>query len=306
MIGADCPLGHAVMKVLKSSSEIEVVRGLAAQSRSDDPGSEDLEFIPVVSDHRPLADFIERENVDTVVQCDLVADRSGLGARSQEADVIATICAGAAIGQAGSSVRAWILASSSAIYPIASDTALLQRESQVSRRNVGSLSASIAEAEDYVRDVAERQPHVNVAILRLQQVVGRDARGPLAALLARDPVPMPLGFDPAIQLLHLDDAASAMVFAVKAELAGIYNVASAGVIRWRDAVRRTGHRRIPVLPFSTGPVESILLGLGLPVVPAELLDLVRFGHAVDIGKLMRAGWSPHFTQKQCVELLCHD
>jgi len=45
------------------------------------------------------------------------------------------------------------------------------------------------------------------------------------------------------------------------------------------------------------PVNFALLErLGIPFAPAELFDLMRFGHAVDIRKLERAGWKPRFDQ----------
>jgi UDP-glucose 4-epimerase len=137
---------------------------------------------------------------------------------------------------------------------------------------------------------------VNVAILRLQQIADREVRGPLAALLARRFVPSPIGFAPVIQLLHLDDAASALAFAALAELAGLYNVASAGVIHWDDAVRATGNSSVPVLPLGSWLLEPLLERIGVPHLPRELVELLRFGHAVDTKKLESTGWKPGHDQ----------
>jgi UDP-glucose 4-epimerase len=116
-------------------------------------------------------------------------------------------------------------------------------------------------------------------------------------------LPTPIGSDPAIQLLHLDDAASALAFAARRELAGVYNVASADLIHWQDAVRATGHGRAPVLPLSAAFLEPVLERLGVPCVPAELLDLLCFGHAVDITKIEQAGWRPAHDQRGCLSTL---
>jgi UDP-glucose 4-epimerase len=272
---ARSPLGRCVVDAMRASPDIEFVRGVESKSRERSRGQ----------------------------QCGLVPDRSGLVQAAREADVIATMCLGAAIGHEAVRVRSWILASSSAVYPIGSHSPLVQRERQELPREEETLAASIAEAEDYARDVALRLPHVNVAILRLQQLVGPELRGPLARLLARDPVPAPIGFDPGIQLLHIDDAASAIAFAARNELAGIFNVASAGMMHWQDAVRATGHERFPVLPLSIALLEPVLDRLGVPFVPAELLDLLRFGHVVDTAKIERAGWKPQFDQRRCLSML---
>ena len=234
---ARTPLGRGLVDALRASPSIEHVRGVESRPRTAGRDQDDLDIVPFVPDHRPFIEYLEKQRIDTVIQCGLVPDRSGAASSAREADVIATMCLGAAIGQVGSCVRSWVLASSSAIYPIGSHTSLVQRERQELPREEETLAASIAEAEDYARDVAQRLTHVNVAILRLQQLVGPGVRGPLDSLLARDPVPTLIGFDPVIQLLHLDDAVSAMAFAAREELAGIYNVASAGIIHLHDLWR---------------------------------------------------------------------
>jgi UDP-glucose 4-epimerase len=288
------PLAKCVVETLRAHPDIERIRGVEFRptSRVDN----EIDVVPFAPDHRPFVEFLEKERIDTVIQCGLVPDRSGIGRRSREADVIGTMCLGAAIAYEGSCVRSWVLVSSSAVYPISSHAPLLQREQQRLSHDEETLAASIAEAEEYARDVALRLPHVNVAILRLQQLVGRGTRGPLASLLACDPTPALIGFNPAVQLLHLDDAASAISFAACQELAGIYNVASEGIVRWHDAVRATGHTRLPVLPIAATALEPLLDRLGIPFVPAELLDLLRFGHAVDTEKIERAGWRPRHDQ----------
>ncbi len=296
MTGGSSPLGRRVREILEADPEVEHVRGVEPSPGRGVVSGEELDFVSFVPDHRPFAEYLAKGEIDAVIQCGLRAD-------AREADVIPTLCLGAAIGHEPSPVRSWVVASSSLIYPIDSHSPLLQRESQELPRGEETLAASLAEAERYARDLAHRMPHVNVAILRLQQLVGVGTRGPLAALLARPGVPTPIGFDPAIQLLHLEDAASAMAFAARRELAGVYNVASKGLLHWHDAIRATGHARLPFLPMSVAMLEPLLERIGLPFVPAALLDLLRFGHVVDTAKLEREGWAPAYDQLDCLSLL---
>jgi len=295
---AGTPLGLAMLAAMRAMPGVEQVRGVTSNERHARPIGEELDVVPYVPDHRPFAEYLEKESIDTVIQCGLVPDRSGVGSLESEADVIATMCLGAAIAQPGSTVRSWVLASSTAVYPIGSHSSLLQVESQELPREEETLAASIVEAEAYARDVALRLPHVNVAILRLQQLAGAGVRGPLAALLARDPVPIPIGFDATIQLLHLDDAAAALAFAAREELSGVYNVASAGLIHWQEAVRATGHAGFPVLPVGASLAEPLLERLGIPHIPDALIDLLRFGHVVDLAKIETAGWHPRKQQRE--------
>ena len=304
--GGRGPLARSVVQMLRETAGVEWVRAIEAQGHERDDG--EIEVLSYVPDHRPLSNYLEKEGVDTLIQCDLAPDRTGRNVGAHEADVIGTMCLGAAVGHAGSPVRCWVLASSSAIYPIGSFQAQIQSEHQEIVAEAGTLSASIAEAEEYARDVAHRLPHLNVAILRLQQLAGGPLHGPLASLLKRERVPSPIGFDPLIQLLHADDAASALSFAARNELAGVYNVASAGSVHWQDAVRATGHSTQPVLPVSAALLEPLLdrLPVRLPLTPTALLDLLRFGQAIDIQKIERSGWRPQHDQLDCLAALSRE
>jgi UDP-glucose 4-epimerase len=298
--GARTPLARLLIEQMRANPDIESVQGIESRSHASDKGGIDFEIIPFVPDHRQVAEFLDKEAIDTVIQCGFVPDQNGRRSKSREADVIATMCLGAAIGHERSRVRSWVLASSSAVYPIGSESALVQTEAQRLPNEMDALASSIAEAEDYARDVAHRRSHVTVAILRLQQMVGPGVRGPLAEILSRDPIPTLIGFDPAIQLLHLEDAASAIAFAAQSELAGIYNVASAGMIHLHEAIGLTGASSFPALPLSATAFEPALERLGVPFVPSELLDLMRFGQTIETSKIERAGWRSQFDQTACL------
>lgn len=300
VIGGASPLGRALIERLGSHPDVEHVRGIESRAPTDRRAAPELDVVSFVPDPRPLAEYFEKEGIDSVVHANLIPDRCGASARAREADVIGAMCLGAAIGQPGSPVRSWIVVSSSAIYPIGSLGALIHDERAVAPTDPIGIAASIAEAEDYARETARRLPHVNVAILRLQQLAGSGLGGALARLFARARVPAPLGFDPAIQWLHADDAVEAMVHAVSRELAGVFNVASAGLIRFGEAVRIAGCSSLPLLPVGAAPFEPLLGRLGLPYLPAELAALLRHGHAIDTAKLERTGWRPRFDQPACV------
>ena len=307
VLSSRTPLGRALVHALERDPGVDEVRAVETRSprsraRDNDAASE-ADVVPLVPDHRGFAAYLAEHGIDTVVQCDLLADRTGSSTVSTEADVISTMCLGAAIGAEGSTVRNWILVSSSAVYPVDSQAPLFQDEQTLLRPEGETVAASILEAEDYARDLASRLPYVNVAILRFQQLIGPESSGPLASVLAGSPAPTPIGFDPAIQFLHVDDAVSALTFAISRELAGVYNVTSSGSIRWQAAVAATDNGALPVLPIGFSPLEPLLRRLNVPVVPSELVPVLRFGHVIDGAKLERAGWRPRYDQADCLEAL---
>lgn len=248
-----------------------------------------------------LSDVLHANDVDTVVHCSLAPDRSGATTEPKSADVVGTMTLCAALSDRALPVRSLVLASSSAVYPVKSYKPLLHREDGATDHEESEISASILEAEQYARELAANSPHLNVAVLRLGELAGPGVTGPLHSLLQRAIVPAPIGFDPAVQLLHVEDAVRALVFAATIELAGSYNVASAGTIRWSEAAEILGKRLVPVLPLEAGPLQPLLNGIGLPHVPNGMLGMLRFGLAMDTSKIEAAGFTPSFDQPRCLQ-----
>lgn len=296
--GATTPLGRRLLARLRDAEGVERVVGIEPTATAD--RIDGVELVAFEPDHRRLVELLQELGADTVLHCGMVPDRSGASSQPLAANVIDTMRLGAAVGHPEVSVRSFVLASSTAVYPVASHAPLLNREVNATDPDEGSLAASVLEAEDYARDVAERAPHLSVAILRLQAPVGRGVRGPLARALAQPVLPRIPGFDPPVQMLHIDDAVGAMRFAAEVELAGVYNVASEGVLRWSEVAQVIGRPSAPVLPLPLGPFEGIARATGMPHVPAGLGELLRFGHAVDIAKIASAGFKPSYDQVGCL------
>jgi UDP-glucose 4-epimerase len=299
--GASNVLGRRVAEHLRDKEGVERIAGVETAASAE--WIDGVELMSFGSDHRESIEFLRDNAIDTMIDCGLAPDPAGLTAAAAEARVIEIMRLGAAAGHAGVPVRAWVIASSSAVYPITSNAPLLQRENGETRSDEGSVSAWLLEAEAYARDVAERTPYLDVSVLRLQQLSGRDARGPLAELLTQPVLPSVIGFDPQLQLLELDDAVRALIFAAELELAGIYNVASSGVVRLSEAMRELERPTLPVLPIEAGGLTSLARRFGLPHVPDGLLDLMRFGHALDTSKIASAGFHPDFDQRACLASL---
>ena len=58
-----------------------------------------------------------------------------------------------------------------------------------------------------------------------------------------------------------------------------------------------------MLPIGFSPLEPLLRRLNVPVVPSELVPVLRFGHVIDGAKLERAGWRPRYDQADCLEAM---
>ena len=245
------------------------------------------------SDFDVLTRTLIDHRVDAVVHTGLI--RWG---RRLDADVVGTMRLAAAITHPDSEVRTVTVASSAAAYGASSQAPALRRESDTPHPASGTVAARILEAEDYLRSMSARSPHINVSILRLADLAGTSPGGPLIELLRGPVVPQLPGFNPRIQLLHADDAAAALTHAVDRGLAGVYNVAGPQPLRWRDAVqlRQPETSSPPLVRWA----RALVRPPWTPVISADTFDVLRFGRCIDTALLTATDFHCRHTTEDCV------
>jgi UDP-glucose 4-epimerase len=121
---------------------------------------------------------------------------------------------------------------------------------------------------------------VPVASLRLAPVQGPGVPSPLGRLLRLPAVPVDAMADPMFSLLHVDDAAAAVVAALRSLHHGALNVVGSGAVSVLQAVRLGG--RLPVPVFGPGwPVVRVLVAAAGAPLPDHHLELLRRGRTAD-------------------------
>ena len=105
------------------------------------------------------------------------------------------------------------------------------------------------------------------------------------------------GFDPPVQLLHVDDAAAAVEHAADRDLAGVYNVGAGDLVRWRRPsawpVGRTSSSR-----RAAGTFTRLLQWSYGVTADADLVDELKFGRTVATDAFARSGFRPTMTTAQ--------
>jgi UDP-glucose 4-epimerase len=148
-----------------------------------------------------------------------------------------------------------------------------------------------------------RRLGIPVAALRLAPVVGSHVPSPLGRLLRLPFVPVPALADPAFVLLHQEDAARAMVEALRRDVDGPVNVVGRGAASPWQVVRLGNRIPVPVLGPGWRAATAIAELAGAPVPPhvLELMTKGRAGDGARAGDVLALD-GLHSTLEVCTEL----
>ena len=295
--GVEEPLGRTLAERMATRADVEIVIGAADTARSAIEGVEVITSAPRIHRaRRPLAE-----------------PRRSTRSSTPTGDGCTPISAGTAAVSTSSppcnspprppTTRPPCVVSSwfppLRVYPASSRAPLLHPESEELHAEEGSLAASLLEAEGFVRDLATTNPNLSASILRLADLAGPDTNDTLGRLLSGRVVPAIWGFDPAVQLLHVDDAVAALEHAADHELAGVYNVASHRLIRWRRAARLAG-KPIIELPFVPPRLLTAMVRWAYRLNAGDdVLDVLRYGRRAATDALHRSGFQASWTAEHC-------
>jgi len=146
-----------------------------------------------------------------------------------------------------------------------------------------------------------RHPDINTVILRPVHIVGPAIKNaPSNYLRLRHPW-MLAGFDPIVQLIHVEDAARSLVEALNPALKGVYNVVGPGEVPLSSALRELGRTPIPVPHPLARPMLGMLFKYRLANFPPPELDHIQFLCNVDGSRWRNeAGWKPRYSMRDTI------
>jgi UDP-glucose 4-epimerase len=288
--------GAELARRLERDPEISYIAGI--DSRPPLAELERTDFIEVDIRSAVLSRLLPATNVDTVVHCGVLwYPEPGRPARAlHEINVIGTLQLLAACERT-ESLRTVIVRGSAAIYGCEGAvpffyTEDLAREEPLRTR----FQRDISELEEYFETFARRHPELSCCMLRHQPEIGPGLDSPLVRYLTLPVVPVQLGFDPRLQLLHADDATGAIEAAVARPVRGAVNVAPGGSISLSRALRLLGRPALPVPDPLFEPLMARVNGeLGAGGLLGDGIRLLRFGRGVDNRRLVEEiGYEPRY------------
>ena len=146
-----------------------------------------------------------------------------------------------------------------------------------------------------------RHPEIETVVLRPVHIVGPLIKNaPSNYLRLKRPWAL-MGFDPMVQLIHVEDACLAMAAALRPGVRGVYNVVGPGEVPLSALFRELGHTPIPVPHILARPLLRRLFDLHLANFPPPELDYLQWGCTVDGSRFVKdVGFAPRHTLRETI------
>jgi len=300
--GISGQLAGMVARALEADERVHELIGIDVHEPQHDLTR--TEFVRADLRNPLVARILQAAAIDTLVHLSITSQPKASGGRAsmKEHNVIGTMQLMAAC-QAAPSLRRVVLKSTGAVYGSGhTDPALFDERSTPRVPPRHGFGKDASEAEAYVRMLGRRRDDVEVTVLRLANLVGPRIDGAFPSFFSLPVLPTVAGFDPRLQFLHEDDAASVLTQATLGEVAGTFNVAGDGALYLSQAVRIAGRIPVPVpLPFVSG-LAGLLRRSGRADVAPDQLRMLQFGRVMDTRALAQGfGYEPRYTTRAAFE-----
>lgn len=146
-----------------------------------------------------------------------------------------------------------------------------------------------------------RHPEIETVVLRPVHIVGPTIKNAPSNYLRNKRPWVLAGFDPMVQLIHVEDTARAMVAALEPGRKGVYNVVGPGEVPLSAVFSELGTRPLPVPHVLARPALGALFRYRLASFPPEELDHIQFLCAVDGSRWAKeTGWRPSHTMRETI------
>jgi len=234
-----------------------------------------------------LLDVFRQEGVETVLHLAFFTNPRRDSSYAHELESIGSLNLLAAAAAAG--VRHVLMRSFTAVYGARGQNPNFLTEELPLSPNLGlSWVRDKLEAEQHAAAFARRYPEMKVTVLRFAPLFGPGVHTFYTVIFDHRVVPVLMGFDPLIQLLHPDDALAASLLALDQAPGGALNVVPSRPIPLVSALHLA--QKIPVaVPHPLAQLSADLLwSTGLGDAPGGFVDYARYSFVADGEKARRA------------------
>jgi UDP-glucose 4-epimerase len=300
--GISSTWGAELARRLERDPEIEYIAGI--DNRPPPVELERTDYIEADLRSAVLSRLLPPTKVDTVVHCGILwyPEPGRPPSILHEINVIGTLQLLAACERTDT-LRQVVVRGSAAIYGCEGPAPFFFTEDLARREPLRTrFQRDISELEEYFDNFARRHPTLSCCMLRYQPEVGAELDSPLVRYLTLPVVPVQLGFDPRLQLLHADDATGALEAAVRRPVRGPVNVAPDGAISLSRILRLCARPSLPLPPPLFEPlIQQVNKRLGAGALIGDGVRLLRYGRGVDNRRLREEiGYEPRYDAVEVI------
>jgi UDP-glucose 4-epimerase len=300
--GVGSHVGSLLAARLERDPDVEYVAGL--DTRRPKLPLEHTEFIHADIRDPRIGQLIPATGVDTIVHEQIVRQPgAGMSSRAMhDINVIGTLQLLAACERVPT-LSTIVVRGSAGIYGAEPHAPQFFKEEMARLFPLRTrFQRDVAEIENYFETYARRHTGVSCTMLRYQPAIGPGMRTQITRYLSQPVCPTYMGFDPRIQLVHIDDALEALVAAVRNPVEGAVNVAGPGTIGVTRMIRLAGRHALPIAAPLFGAITSAGQRLGLDTQSEDFERLLRHGRGVDTTRLTEeVGYTARHSTEAAVE-----
>jgi len=250
---------------------------------------------------RRLVEIFEEEGVDVVIHAAFFTDPRRDAAYSHELESIGTLHLAAAAAAGG--VRHLVVRSFTAVYGARGQNPNFLTEERRPDPGGGlSWVRDKMEAEEHAFSFARRYPGLGVSVLRLAPLMGPGVHTFYSRIFSKRVVPVVLGYDPLVQLLHPEDALDAVDAVLARGASGILNIVPSDSMTLLTALHLSDKLTVPVPHPLAHPLADFWWGAGVGEAPGGFVDYARFPFVADGEKARRElGFSARYSSRDALQ-----
>lgn len=262
----------------------------------------DVEFHQLDIRRRKTEDLFRKGHIDALIHLNIMHNPRQSNREHHEFNIVGTQKIFELAQQHG--VGKIILLSSANVYgPAATNNQFLTEEAPLlAGENFEGIRDLVA-VDMYASSFFWRHPEIETVILRPVHIVGQVRNAP-SNYLRKQKVMTLLGYDPMVQLIHVNDVIEAILCGLRPGIRGIYNIAGPGELPLSELVRQLDRERFPVPEPIARPVLAALFQARLSSFPVDELDHIKYVCMVDDSRAReQMRYQPTMTMEQTLATL---
>lgn len=260
-----------------------------------------LDFIQADVRNPLLSELLRAEAIDAVCHLAFVEDDAS-GETGFDINVMGTMKVLGACAEAG--VQKVVLKSSMMVYGADPDNpAFLTEEHPLQPTHARDSLRHMVEIEAFCNGFRRQTPEMTLTVLRFPGILGPRLDSPLTRFLTQPLAPTLLGFDPLMQVIHEQDVISALVFALRNDIPGVFNVAAEGILPLGRVMALAARTPLPIVHLFSYWGMGLMGRLGLPAEKFWPIDpdYLRYSWVGDLTRMRsELGFTPDYTAEEAL------